>query len=88
MANVRVQLDLSETRVRELEELMELCGIATKKELLNNAITLFAWAVREVGKGNVIASVNEAEERYRELQMPALSHAASARGDSEHLLAG
>ena len=77
MSTVRIQIDLAETRVRELEELMRVCDIATKKELFNNALTLLEWAVREVRKGNSIASVNEEEERYRHLEMPVLSNAAA-----------
>lgn len=77
MSTVRVQIDIAENRMRELEELMRVCDIATKKELFNNALTLFEWAVREVRKGNSIASVNEEEERYRHLEMPVLSNAAS-----------
>lgn len=81
MKNVRVQIDLAESRVRVLEELMEVCGISTKKELFNNALTLFEWAVGEVRKGNTIASINESEQRYRDLQMPVLSNAAAATGE-------
>ena len=62
MSTVRVQIDLAEARVRELEELMKVCGVSTKKELFNNALTLLEWAVREVRKGNSIASVNDREQ--------------------------
>jgi len=79
MANVRLQVDFDELRMKELEELMKTCNISTKKELLNNAFSLFAWAVREVSRGNTIASVNDSEQIYRELQMPVLN-AAARRG--------
>ena len=83
MSNVRIQIDLAEDRVRELEEVMRLCGFATKKELFNNALTLLEWAVREVRGGNNIASVNESEKRYRELQMPIFSTAAATGGAAD-----
>jgi hypothetical protein len=76
MVNVRVQVDFSEERVAELEKLMRLCGLNTKKELLNNALTLFEWAVREVTKGRAVASIDETTDRYRELHLPALQYAA------------
>ena len=77
MANVRVQIDFPEERIVELERLMKVCAIPTKKELLNNALSLFSWAVKEVGQQRKIASLDEASQQYRELQMPALQAAAS-----------
>ena len=76
--SVRLQIELPEERVRELEALMKECDIATKKDLFNNALTLLEWAVRESEKGRIVASVDEENQRYRELQMPAFS-AVSAR---------
>lgn len=70
MKNFRIQIELAEDRVKTLERLMRSCDIATKKELMNNALTLLEWAVGEVVKGNIIISLNERENRYRELQMP------------------
>jgi hypothetical protein len=75
--NVRLQIELPEKRVKELEALMEECDIATKKDLFNNALTLFEWAVRESEKGRIVASVDEENQRYRELQMPAFSTATA-----------
>lgn len=77
MATVRIQIDLDERRVKELEQVMAICGLATKKELFNNALTLFEWAVDSVRHGRTIASLNEAEQKFRELEMPALRAAAS-----------
>lgn len=85
---VRIQLDLPDEQVRELEQLMADTGISTKKDLFNNALTLFQWAVAEKRAGRSIASVDEAEKKYKELIMPPLeraragnSRAADARGD-------
>jgi hypothetical protein len=77
MANVRIQLDLDERRVRELDALADQCGLGTRKELFNNALSLFEWAIREVSHGRIIASVDEAADRYKELHMPALETAAA-----------
>ena len=77
MANVRIQIDLDEKRVKELEELMDVCGLSTKKELFNNALTLFEWAVESVRQGRTIASLNEEEQKFREMETPALRTAAS-----------
>lgn len=71
--NIRWQIDVPEERDREIEDLMKECGISTKKELFNNAVTLLKWAIEEKRKGRIIASVEEEGKKYRELQMPILS---------------
>jgi metal-responsive CopG/Arc/MetJ family transcriptional regulator len=84
---VRFQIDLSSKLVTELDELMELCDIPTKRDLVNNALTLLRWAVDEVRRGRTIASVNETEQRYRELSMPILTAASSKRPTSSNAAA-
>ncbi len=83
MENLRIQIDVSPQKLAELEELMRLCGITTKKDLINNALTLLQWAVRQVRNGRTIASIDEKEGRYRELEMPILSAAAGERAESK-----
>ena len=77
MSKTRFQFELSESRVSELERLMDTCGIETKKDLFNNALTILEWAVEEVTNGNKIASVNPQEDVYQPLQMPILREAAA-----------
>jgi hypothetical protein len=79
MELVRIQFELPKDKVAELEDLMKETGVQTKKELFNNALTLLKWAVREAGRGNSIASVDEARGKYRELHMPILSSGALER---------
>jgi len=76
---VRIQLDIPDDRVKELDALMEDTGVATRKELFNNALALFDWAVRERALGHIIASVNEDEKKMKELMMPSLETAAAKR---------
>jgi hypothetical protein len=73
---MRLQIDTAPAQDQLMEDLMQRAGLGSKKELFNNALTLFAWALDEVAKGRKIASVHEAEGHYRELQMPALMNAA------------
>jgi hypothetical protein len=68
--DVRLQLEITPSRLKELEALMAEVGIDTKKELLNYAITFLEWAIEERKKGNIITSLNEREKTYRELFMP------------------
>jgi hypothetical protein len=73
---VRFQLDLSPEQMDRIAELMGVCDLSSRKDLFNNAMSLFEWAVDEVRKGNIIASYNVEANQYVELRMPALSHAA------------
>ncbi|HZR03695.1 MAG TPA: hypothetical protein VFA81_11040 [Burkholderiales bacterium] len=73
MSNVRLQLELPEARVKQLEALMHECGMDTKKELFNTALTLFEWVIGERKKGRIIASVDEENSRYKELDIPAFA---------------
>lgn len=68
----RVQIVLPAERVRILDQIAEEAGLATRKDLFNNALTLLNWAVREVRRGRVIASVDESTQRFTELHMPIL----------------
>lgn len=74
--SVRVQFELTEEKVRELEALMEESGVKTKKDFINNALTLLEWAIEEKKAGRMIASVDKNEESYREVLMPLLSNMA------------
>jgi hypothetical protein len=69
---MRIQLELPPAKVQELKDVMEEAGIETYKELFNNALTLLDWAIREVKDGNVLASLDEKNDRHRVLVMPVL----------------
>ena len=75
----RLQIDIKEQKVKVIEELMDECGFSTKKDLFNNALTLFQWAVGEKKQGHTIASIDERTKKYRELQMPALNEVTVAK---------
>lgn len=55
-----------------MQDLMQACGFRTQEELINNALTMFAWAVETVQRGNQVASFNEAAKTYEVVAMPAL----------------
>jgi hypothetical protein len=79
---MRIQLDLDDTGVELLDRLEKATGSRTHKEFFNNAITLMDWAVRQRQAGRIIASMDERDENYKELQMPALENAANANRES------
>jgi hypothetical protein len=76
----RIQIEVPADRLRELDEIMADSSITTRKELINNALTLFEWAVNEVKRGHIIASIDEDDGRYREITMPALRNAQKRAG--------
>ncbi len=75
MRTYRIQIEVSEDRFRELEALIEECGFTTKKEFFDNAFTLLKWALKKAKGGLSIASINERDGKYTELQMPFLQAA-------------
>ena len=72
----RIQFELSEDKLKELEQLMAASGVKTKKEFFNNALTLLEWAIKEKKAGRTIASIDETANSYKEIVMPALSAVA------------
>jgi hypothetical protein len=66
----RIQFLMDEDLVRELDKLVQKNGLKTRTQLLNVALTLYDWAVRERENGNIIASLNERTERYKEIELP------------------
>ncbi|MEO9899114.1 MAG: hypothetical protein ABJF05_22275 [Paracoccaceae bacterium] len=71
----RFQFDVTVDRAEDVRDLLAATGSESNKDLFNNALTLLEWAVSETQKGNTIASVDEDNGRYRELQMPILNAA-------------
>jgi hypothetical protein len=76
---VRIQLELPEDRVAELDELAARLNLRTRKDLLNTALTLLEWAAGEKSAGHKIASVDPDKQVLRELVMPGLESLANKR---------
>jgi hypothetical protein len=75
---MKIECEISKDRERELQSLKQSSGLKTDEELFNNALSILDWAVQEVQKGHIIASVDEAGKTYTELRMQVLKHVASA----------
>lgn len=75
---MRIQLDFDEVGIKLIDDLKTQTGIRTHKDLFNNALTILSWAVHQRRNGRIIASLDEENENYRELQMPVLSSAAAS----------
>ncbi len=71
---VRIQLDLPDEQVAELDERMAETKLRTRKDFFNNALTLFDWAIKQKKAGRTIAAIDESQEIVKELLMPALEN--------------
>jgi hypothetical protein len=76
----RIQFELTEGQLMELENLMAECGMRTKKDLLNNSLSLLEWVLNEKKSGRIVASIEEKENKYvfRELVLPLLKSCTCA----------
>lgn len=70
---MRIQYEVSKKQEEAIKTLMEITGVKTRIDLLNNALSLFEWAVNEKKSGRSIASLDETDNVKREIVMPALS---------------
>ena len=75
MKNVRMQFDLPEQKMDELDALMARCDITTKKELFSYALSMLEWAVSESEQGHDIAAIDRETKQFFSLRMPVLSAA-------------
>lgn len=69
----RIEFNLSEDKAAELDALVIMTGLGTRVKLIDAALTLFEWVVKEKLAGRIIASVSENPGHYKELVMPGLS---------------
>jgi len=82
MNKVKFQFEMPKDNSDRLDELAGEIGV-TKKEIINNALTLLEWAIVESKQGRILASVDEKEDKYKEVILPLLSaFGAAARGQA------
>jgi hypothetical protein len=74
---MRLQIVLNDQEEQTLEWLEKITGCRTHKDLFDNGMTLLHWAVEQRLQNRTVASFDSHNKTYRELQMPALQHAAS-----------
>lgn len=76
-------MELPDEQVAALDELMKETRIRTRKDLFNNALTLFEWAVKQKRAGRGIGSIDASKENVRELLMPALESVPADLAESD-----
>ncbi|HEY5574990.1 MAG TPA: LuxR C-terminal-related transcriptional regulator [Anaerolineales bacterium] len=67
---MRLQFEMTRERIQELDDLVNRLGLKTRANLLNEALTLYEWAIRELESGRIIASLDEEKDQYKEIEMP------------------
>ena len=78
---MRIQLEMTKQHYEDFKKLKKLSGIRQHKELLNSALSFFKWAIREVESGRIIASVDEKNEKYKEVVIPAFDFVRGEKSD-------
>jgi hypothetical protein len=68
---VRFQFEIDPEFWKSLEFYQELGRIPTKRELLNNALSLFRWAAKHKERGHSIVALDSSGKEY-ELELPCL----------------
>jgi hypothetical protein len=68
---VRFQFEIDPEFWKSLEFYQELGRIPTKRELLNNALSLFKWAAKHKERGHSIVALDSSGKEY-ELELPCL----------------
>lgn len=68
----RVQFDVIKPQLERIDSLMKECGITSRKEYFDNALTLFEWAIEESKKGHTIATVDIQAANYNPVLLPVL----------------
>jgi len=76
---VRVQFEVSREKLEELDDWMRVSQVRTRTDFFNNALSLLIWAMRERMDGRIIASVDNAGKRYKELSMPILENVVTSK---------
>lgn len=68
-SKTRIALDLTSEAAKQLDDLRERAGAATRAELIRNALKLYAWFAEQHGQGCevVLRDPREREERIVEL---------------------
>lgn len=73
---MNLQFEISEDEIAKLDKLMKEAGLDSHRDLFNNSLTLFQWAVQQIKEKKVVASVDEQAQKFTEVQMDSLNYVA------------
>ena len=72
----RVQFEIDDEELQTIKRLMEVTKIRTISAFFGEALCLFMWSLKERHAGRIIAALNEASGRYKQLVVPSLERVA------------
>ena len=72
---VRLQIDMTKERIKSIDELKTITGLGSRKEVLDNALAIFSWAISETQEGRNISSINGDCTSFKQLVMPCIESA-------------
>ena len=61
---MRIQLELPEDKVREIDSLMADAGISTRKLYIEYALATLKWALDQARDDRIIAALNESTNSF------------------------
>lgn len=70
MKTVRLQFEVNEDRLEQIDHLMRKLDHKRRAELFNHGLSLLNWVIKEREKGRIIASMDEENGTYKELEIP------------------
>ena len=67
---LRVEFDSNGTKL--IEEIQSLTGLKTYAEVFGNSLTAFHWMAKQSDQGRLVAALDEVNNIYETLDLPAL----------------
>jgi hypothetical protein len=74
-----ISLELTNWNRKDCDFLKQHTGITSDRELIDNALTIFRWALEQISQRRDIGSFDSERKTYRVLQMAALQYTAKTR---------
>lgn len=79
----RLQFDMTEDRLILFDKMVVDCGLRTRKDLFDYAMTLLKWAIEEAKAGNQVASFDRKTTSVELLKVPILDHVRALAQEAE-----
>lgn len=70
----KIVFEVSDEQNSRLEKLMHEGNISTKKDLMNNALTILEWVMKQRKDGFVVGKLDTEKDKFGELEMPIFSN--------------
>jgi Arc/MetJ family transcription regulator len=68
--SARYQVELDDELIQFIDRVKGAVGVRTRKEFVEDAVTLLAWAIAEKQAGRMLASADPSGGRYKEYILP------------------